>query len=131
MSAPLHPLAGIREEDRADWQAALRARLASQNFGFAVDNALRVALTLDTVEAAKAYVDKIAPHIKVGDLCQADDDWDEWSFYLYLELKKPRRPSDPTGSLIVISPYLQVVLHRLEDHGVGIGNQPDEWQRRD
>jgi hypothetical protein len=127
MSAPLPPLAGIREEHRADWQAALRARLASMNTTFTVDSALRVALTLDSEQAAKAYADVIADHIKVGDMHPAESDWDEWSWFLYLELKKPRRPSDPTGLMIVITPFLQVVLHRLGEHGVLIGNQPDEW----
>jgi hypothetical protein len=136
MSAPLHPLAGIREEYRADWQAALRARLASQNFGFAVDNALRVALTLDTMEAAKAYVDKIAPHVKDGDLSTADEYWDEWGFYLLLELKQPKVSDGAfgvpcmTGELIIISPFLQHILHRLEDYDIQIGNQPDDWHRR-
>jgi hypothetical protein len=130
MSAPLHPLAGIREEHRTDWQAALRARLANQRTHvYAMDTAIRIALTLESPEAAKAYAEEIAHYFGVGDLSRAED-WDEWEYHLILDLKQPRPRLGPTGGLIIITPYLQVVLHRLEDLGVKIGNQPDEWHRR-
>ena len=112
------------------WEDAQRAALARKGNSLAVDNAIRVGLTLNSAEAARAYADVIASHVKDGELSQVKDKG-ELPFTLLLALKETTQPGGMKGELIVITPYMQVVVHHLEVHGVRIGNQPDEWQRRD